>query len=206
MDIHYLMQNVKNGKPFIIEDEKLHCGKLEYIVWLQKFRKLISITIDTHCFLINQYLLHHNLFQNIKIKIPDKLWGLESAAYTLNHTQDYLFILGGLIAGDCIFNEQKTKDIYFIDLMNMTLFKSKIKCPTHGPMRAICMIVKSKNNLKVFGFVHEYQRNNQYENFPVYLINIISEYFYQEYVYIFCNNNNYDFWIIDIEQIINNFE
>ena len=199
------MHNSTNDKPLIIEEENFQISKLQYALWLKNLSTIISIGVTHHSFILCKYLLNHRVFQTINMDISDKLWSLESAGYTTNAKEDYLFIFGGSIPdpGGIIQKDQQQNAIYVIDLIQMNVLNCKLKCPTgsSGPMRAVCINYKQRDELMVFGFVNEFQNNNNQTNIPVYLINIILCYIFSEYIHIFCDSEH---WKLNIDNILCN--
>ena len=114
----------------------------------------------------------------------------------------------------CLSMPKHRNSIYVIDINNMKLLQCKLKCPSkfksnsrnsNGPMRAICMNNENRDNLMVFGFVNEFQinnnNNNNITNIPHYLINIILNYILTEYIHIFWADYH---WKINIDDILSN--
>jgi len=215
MDTQYVIENSKKGKPLVIEEEDFHCSVLHCIIWLEKTARMIAIGVSGHCFLMCQYLFKNQVFQTIEMSIPDKLWGIESPGYAISTQKDYLFIIGGMIPyihpGETNANWRedvftKSDIIYVIDLINMNCLQSKIKCPFdlqkagQSPIRAVCVNNNERDDLMVFGYVHEFEKNDfESMNIPFNLIKMILKYILIEYIHIFSFLNH---WKINIDDIM----
>jgi len=204
-------------------------------MWLNKSKKLIAIGVNSNAFLVCQYLFKHRIFKRLNIENSmQPLRAVYRSACTKNITEEYLFIFGGRVPyfpylisvqlglgshpelndydrnlrQDFIQNGVgDTNNMYVINLKTMRFYSCKLKCPpkSKGPMRAICMSNKARDEIMVFGFVNQFIRGNcdnnnlMFNHFPHYLTQIIIRYIWTEDVHIMCGFHH---WKINIDEIL----
>lgn len=140
------------------------------------------------------------------LKIPNG--GMSRFGYTMTKNKQYIILCGGF----CDFEERD--EIYFVDTITWKVRESKIKCPKESKdFHAITMINEGRDELIIFGYVRWlYYRSKHKQEFdsilfpPVYIIKFISNWYYNEYVYLIeYMTDPITQWKIHTDLIINNF-
>jgi len=145
------------------------------------------------------------------ISIPKALHQINYAAYTINSTQEFIFIFGagdGNVNNEIIPFQTVNDSIFVFDIKNMTFLPCTIKCPMDGfadPIDAICITNQSNDELMVFGFVHQLYSKPEMKKVtecPVYLIKFIQNFMITEYIHIFSKSNHKRHFKINIDDLL----
>ena len=112
--------------------------------------------------------------------------------------KDYIFIFGGHVD-----DEPEVDTISIYDINQQQFRKCTLKCPSKDWYEAISVSNESKDELVVFGYVHEFEAEYKGLSIPLVLINRIQEYVHNEFIHLMtlCHKDN-KHWRINIDDIL----
>lgn len=171
---------------------------LQYALWQKKLKSVLTISLgsdDNGYLVIDRYTIP--IVKHTRLQIQQKIPCPRRAGFCVNLTEEFIFICGGYIYSPYNYllkhSRQTLDSIIIYDINKMELFQSKVKCPFKGPMKAICMRDKIKENLIVFGFINQLFQNHQWNDIiqlPFYLKQFIQSFFIVEYLHILALSMN----------------
>lgn len=203
----------KNNKLFsiihsnIYETEELWInGKIEFVFKHKLSQELFAIVHNNLSMTIHQYYIYKSkcafFLNQTNIKIPKSLAMIQQCGYAHSLDGHFLFICGGFkkeMTEDIddsdeteakeIWSRIKQSRIFVFHLVEMKIYECAIQMPPAiaGPCHAICMKDEENDELTVNGFVRNLYKQEPFQKMqypPNYLIKIIQNKYYNEYLHI----------------------
>ena len=146
---------------------------------------------------IHEYDIINNSWSTLKITLP-KPMGKFGCTTAIN--KQYVLLFGGKRPDKNISNE-----IWIYTVHDKSFKKSRMKCPKKSPYRAFAINNRNKDELVTFGYVRNIWKIYEIDDHlfpPQYLIRIIFNFYWREYVHLFEDQSVTVHWRIDVFDII----
>eukprot|EP01084_Bolivina_argentea_P310408 537148_1 len=147
---------------------------------------------------ILEYNTEEEKWSKLQILLPKPLYR-PGCALALNNK--YVIICGGQTCQIPF----ETDSIYIYDIKNKSIKESQQKCPIKGCMSAITIHDDLCDEKTVCGYVRRQWNNSNIDQHyfpPLYILNIIKTYFYNEYLYLFEINGDGNHYKINTSDIL----